>query len=301
MSKLPSRILVGVGFSDEGSSVPRSAASEQDRALFAQALWLAQKLGASLHLFHCIEVEDLEFVDGRGRLHRLIEEQVSVELQRMVDQADAALVEARFSIRHGQPSHQLLEEVRGVGADLVMVGPHRPGYALLERLLHGSTAQDLLRRCPVSLWVTHPSAPASVQSAIVPLDLGPGTARLVGIAESFRAATGAELHALHCVSYTDDMVLWRYPDGAERVVAYHAQVRSAARAALAAAVAQDPSWNVLVSEDSVWGALERGAAAQEYDVCIIAGTSGASLANRLLGSTAEKVLSLVPATMWVVR
>jgi nucleotide-binding universal stress UspA family protein len=78
-----------------------------------------------------------------------------VKAQDVVDRTVAKLgalgltLESR--LRRGDPSHEIVEEAKSWGADLIVVGSH--GRTGMQRLLLGSVAEQIVRHAPCSVEV----------------------------------------------------------------------------------------------------------------------------------------------------
>jgi len=119
---------------------------------------LTRALGGTLELLHVPEeIAILEASRGasedyrtwrRDELHRLE--------QRLGDAAElhAAGVPAVITVQPGRPAAVLQERARAAEADWIALGTH--GYAGLERLLYGSTAEEVLHRAEIPVLLLNP-------------------------------------------------------------------------------------------------------------------------------------------------
>ena len=136
------RILAALDFSPVAERVLELAAS------------LAASYGAQLTLVH-VAAPDPEFV-GYGIGPEGVREQRARELReehRELQARSEALrgrgIEAKALLVAGPTVEQILEEARGLDADLIVIGSH--GHGLVHRVLVGSTTEGVLRgaACPV--------------------------------------------------------------------------------------------------------------------------------------------------------
>ena len=76
----------------------------------------------------------------------VVENNLAIARQELLEQAESVGAEAE--IRSGHPPTVILETAKEVGADIIIVGSHRPG---LQHYLLGSTAARVVRHaeCPV--------------------------------------------------------------------------------------------------------------------------------------------------------
>jgi len=122
------------------------------RAL-AYAVSLAKLSGGRLHLVHVL-MEPVQALDVTAALpypdlevRREWEEVARGKLAREVKAAEKRGVAATSEIRWGRPSDTIVDAAGKHKASLVVLGTH--GRSALEKLLIGSTAERVLRLCPV--------------------------------------------------------------------------------------------------------------------------------------------------------
>lgn len=137
MTEARKKILVPVDF--EGAC----------RRALSTAHWLAGPLGADVVLLHVharagfdhpeLPAEMVERIQG------VLEEEAKETLANLA--RDVGAKEALF--RHGDPAEQILEVAREQSPALVVMGTH--GRRGINRVIHGSVADAVLRACPVPL------------------------------------------------------------------------------------------------------------------------------------------------------
>jgi nucleotide-binding universal stress UspA family protein len=122
------------------------------RAL-AFAVSLASSQGARIHLVHVLS-EPVQALDVAGALPYLDvatrkewEEASRARLEAEAKAAEKRGVSATSEIRWGRPSDALIEAAAATKASMVVVGTH--GRSAFEQFLLGSTAERVVRRCPV--------------------------------------------------------------------------------------------------------------------------------------------------------
>ena len=173
MKPTVTRILVPVDFSEHS-----------DRAVDYAAM-LAEKLDASLHLLHVVDVPTVP-VPWTGELYGLtlpeLEPGLVAEAQRQVGEAVERLKDAGMTSVHGEVRTGLtaatIVTVALNSFDLIVMGSHGHGRvhsALLgcvsQKVLHASPIPVLLTRAPREEAAPAP-APASMESS---LDIRPMT------------------------------------------------------------------------------------------------------------------------------
>ncbi len=134
------QILTAVDFTDDSN------------AAFAEALSLASRLGATLHVAHVVmpvPVSPAELVVQPPAGPRL--DEVKAALAHLVDAATARGVKVESHLMVGEIVFGLLDLASRVGATLIVVGSH--GKGLLRRALVGSVAAGLCRKSRVPVVV----------------------------------------------------------------------------------------------------------------------------------------------------
>jgi len=97
---------------------------------------------------------------------------------------------AACSIETGHPA-QCLADAAGP-YDLICIGPH----AARGRIDFGSTTRALLAESGTPIW-TQPHAPRPIRSILAPVDLGPGSARILDAAAVVASRFGATVRAAY--------------------------------------------------------------------------------------------------------
>lgn len=138
--------------------VPIDGSTTSDKAL-AAALELARETGASVRLFHFLELTYATGLDFDGQARLLLREAGEQILAKALAGARSAGVPAESRLRD-QPAERLGEAVadaaREWNADLIVVGTH--GRHGVGRVLLGSGAEQIVRLAPVLLVIRGESA-----------------------------------------------------------------------------------------------------------------------------------------------
>jgi nucleotide-binding universal stress UspA family protein len=105
----------------------------------------------------------------------------------------AAGLDTTSVVRDGDPAAEIVAEVRGAEADLVVMATH--GRSGLARALLGSVADGVVTHSPVPVVLLRPGGHrmTGVQRLLVPLDGSPGGTLALGVALGLSRATGAGL------------------------------------------------------------------------------------------------------------
>lgn len=187
----PTRILAPVDFSN---------ASE---AALRQAIDLAARTGAELHVLHVVpdSVADREApFDERSEEDRAF-------YQRLWDRADGMLaafldrmpvgdVGVKQVLSRGRPACVALDYAEEAGADLIVIGTQ--GHRGLRRFFLGSVAEEVLRRARVPVLVV-PEAwqQEPVRLVIAPTDFSDASREALPVAAALAARYEADLALVH--------------------------------------------------------------------------------------------------------
>lgn len=140
-------IVVAVDFSNVTTSVLEMASG------------LAKAFGAKLRLLHVVEPEPSYTAygftpDEFPALHAYQEEakrRASTKLEELLATVKPGLPDAECQIAEGSPLHSLLDYIKEVGADFVVLGSH--GHGAIASLLLGSVAEGMVRKATVPTLV----------------------------------------------------------------------------------------------------------------------------------------------------
>jgi nucleotide-binding universal stress UspA family protein len=136
-------IVVAVDFSNVTSSVLEMASG------------LAKAFGAKLRLLHVVEPEPSYTAygftpDEFPALHAYQEEakrRAAAKLDELLATVKSGLADAECQIAEGSPLHSLLDYIKEIGADFVVLGSH--GHGAIASLLLGSVAEGMVRKATV--------------------------------------------------------------------------------------------------------------------------------------------------------
>jgi nucleotide-binding universal stress UspA family protein len=148
---LPSRIVVGTDGSETASEAVR------------QAIELAKKLGANLHLVSAYRMPATTAMalgaDAMGMAglapayewHEASPKAARQVVQRAAEMAAREGVTAEIHITDGNAADVIIGVAETVGADLIMVGDR--GMSGVKRFLTGSVPNAIAHRSPCSVWI----------------------------------------------------------------------------------------------------------------------------------------------------
>ena len=273
------RILVPSDGSD-----PSVAAAEAATAL-------ARRFGATLHVVHVVDTNELPLGADTAVVEALVSRGETV-VDGAADAATAAGVDVETAVlRDGAVAHRaIVTYAADHDVDLVVMGTH--GRTGLDRFVLGSVAEWTIRLSPAPVLALHGETAfdAAFADVVVPTDGSDAAEHAAGLAVELAAATGAALHVVHVV---DLGVVWQDADAGQVLDA----LTESGREAVERVVERAETAGVEGLEASVLrGAPHRAivdyAADHDADL-VVMGTHGRTgLERYLLGSVTERVVRL---------
>ncbi|MFH1034653.1 MAG: universal stress protein [Pseudomonadota bacterium] len=134
--------------------------SGYSQATLRAALEMSREVGAALAVLNVLNQRDVEAVrnavkygqtgglDEQGFIARQSQERREM-IARLLAECGGDPAAAEVAVRVGVPAQEILEAVREMKADLVVMGTK--GRTNLAMSLFGSTAERVYRRCPVTV------------------------------------------------------------------------------------------------------------------------------------------------------
>ena len=197
----PTSILAAVDFSD-GS-----------RAALALAARLAVHCGARLHVLHAQE----PLLEAAGQQRGLdVEAETRDELRRFIAESwPTSVASPHLHAASGPAAEVIVDVARRERADMIVVGSR--GMSTVERLVFGSTAEQVLRRVDVSVLVVPPDWTVDgrtpdlvgVGPLIVGIDLLPPSVRAAAAAGWLAASLHTWLEVVHVVPSPTVLQRWQ--------------------------------------------------------------------------------------------
>ncbi len=297
---LPRKLLVGLAFQDDPLD-DNFDLLDADHPLIEQAIWYCQRTGASVTFTHVVEENDHRFPGIEKTLHEIMREKVPAILEKAVGLAKHEGVAAQWDMSFGTPWYEMIQKVKADGYDMVMVGP-RCSDSFVDRVLHGSTARRLMRKCPCPVWVTTPDTTPTIDRVLVPMDFTPLSEHAVAVANAIHALTGAERYAVHCPDRYGMIATRRMPDPDAALAEYHAKVRAETEARFQEFFGDaHEAWNTLVYFDAVERVVNHVADSLKVDIVVMGSVARTGLAGWIMGNTAEKVLLHLESPVLVLK
>jgi universal stress protein E len=302
-------ILVGVDL------VPgsRSGAPElgpDNREAVRRAIWLASHNSANLLFFSALYVPEspLPALIGEDKSQSAPTAETAIRrgLAALVEEARNAGVKATAQLVRGRAWVEIILQVQRDQHDLVVVGArHLQGF---RRIFFGSTAMNLVRKCPCAVWVTKARPEAGPMKVLVASDLSPVTEEALRLGLSLRDLCEAKVHVLHVVEYPLDR-LWSTGLPNPATDAYHEKIRAEAMRALeqqleraseggsTEGVSLHLADRVAVPEPAILQFLEQ----HDIDLLIIGTIARTGIPGMFIGNTAERLLPEVSCSVLAVK
>ena len=268
-------VLVADDLSEDAATVVRSAGA------------LASLAEAELHVVHAVDAADHGEGPGPAELHD-VRDAVESHLGDVLP--DGAEVRTSH-VEAGRAHEVILKRAREVGADLIVIGPHRGRRQVLAPL--GTTADHLVRTAEVPCLILRRPLSLPLRRILVPTDLSESANRALDLAFIWGAAlrmpkSSGEttyLDLVHVMAEAGEAA----DDGA------HAGAESALRSQVEAAAGSLGAFSMLKVETAVLPAtdvaetIQRVADEKNVDLLVI-GTHGESERTReLVGSVSSAV------------
>jgi len=275
--------------------------AEQQPAL-ERACWLAKKTGAELDLLVCYYNEYLsgDRLFDSPSLERARAEVIDNHAQRLESMAEPLRKDGLFvttSAVWDHPLHEgIIRHAVDVGADVVLKDTHH--HTALARALLTNTDWNLIRTCPMPLWLVKPheiaEAPVFIAS-IDPMNEHDKPAALddeiLQTGRLISEAVEGKLHALHCYD--------------PRV----AVATATANAYIPISLPYDeitqfhgiPKENTHLLAGMTHEELPEHAARLGADVVVMGAVSRNRWKRLFIGATAERTLEFVPCDMLIIK
>lgn len=161
------KILVGIDLS-KGDRLAVSDLSEPNRIAVEQAILAAGPANAEITFFTAFEISEqaLHLCEkGEHNITETITTSASRVLDELIAQAEESSVKANKKFVFGKGWVEIIREVIRGEFGLVVMGTR--DQKSTARMLFGSTAMQVIRKCPCPVWVTKPDDIPGVQNILV--------------------------------------------------------------------------------------------------------------------------------------
>ena len=299
-------ILVAIDF---------SGASE---AALKQAVWFSKKTGASITLVHVLQtlrspvtsdgelkmevltdlgtnegesIEDLELVARRD---------TDIELRRLIGRI-AGSIDVQTKVFVGSSFAEIVNAVDKDGYDVVVVGTR--GLAPWEEFLVGSTAKQLIRKCPSSVWIVKAEHVGQPKVVLAATDFSDVSLKAATHGLWLAQQADADFHLLHFVDSNDvpDDAISKIPKGSSLQQEINEEATKRMNAFVDSLSVDRSRIQMHLAWGTPWKEVSR--LSQQLNADLIAmGTVGRSgILGILLGNTADKVLQSCNCSILTVK
>jgi nucleotide-binding universal stress UspA family protein len=268
-----------------------SAAS--DRA-FDHARLLAEGFGARLVLYHALELADDTGEHAEREMQHRLDRAAREHLSR---RAESCSVPTHVEVERCRVATDALASyVRAQKPDLVVMGTR--GRSGLAHFVVGSVAEHVLQRTQVPiLCVREPAHGVALplRRIVVPTDLSTSSRRALPLAAALGRTFGAEILAVHIADVRLRGATWGVTTLVEDRLPSEEHVADFVRREM-----PDLRVRARVDLGSVCDGVARVAADEHADLIVLSTHGEDSLADRLHGSHAERVVRHSPCPVLVV-
>jgi len=286
--------------------------SQENQPALQRAAWLAQRSGAALELllgeFHTGLDGGLLFdVPALEKARAALLAQRNQWLETLAAPLRAAGLHVKVQVRWGKPLHKvILARVDELRPDLLFKSARNQG--LLKRLFLTNTCWQLIRHCPVPLWLVHHGEweGSRLCVALDPLHSADKPAildhRLIAGARELSSKLKMEDHYLHCFAPLPRTLVF----DVELVAAYNQYAEQSAeqhRQAFETLLGQYPIAmpNTHLVEGFPEEAIPHFVREQGIDLLLMGAIARGHLETALIGNTAERVLEAVDCDLLVLK
>jgi nucleotide-binding universal stress UspA family protein len=286
--------------------------SQGSKAALAQAAFMAQRVGAHLHVLHVwggpefVPPDESTSDTTVSSFSRALEAQATRELEKFVNEAKERGIAIEHSfMESGVASSTIVAVAKRHKYDLIVLGTH--GRTGVAHALLGSVAERVVRQahCPV-VTVREQTAERTpaIRRILSPVDYSQGSRRALDYASTIARAFRAELDVVHVwdrPSYVAEDVIVHAPDVTQRslgdLIRENAERQmndflASHSGAKNEGSRQFPPHRLLSGEpaSTLIGELDKG----EYDLVVLGTHGRTGLKRFLLGSIAEKLVRYSP-------
>jgi universal stress protein E len=277
-----------------------------------RATWLAKRANSAVELLLCEYNSALDggyFFDGpaQQKARESLLENRKTWLNTLAQPLRDAGISVSIEARWGKPLHtMILQRVNEVNPDLVLRDAHSHG--LLQRLFLNNTCWQLIRQCPVPLWLVRDSEwkGQRICAAVDPAHSSDSTAALDHLLVKSTAALakmlGMQADYIHSYAPLPRTMVF----DTELVVAYDQYVERSAKHhsdAFEKLMVDYPNEkaNRHLLEGFPEETIPEFIKEHNIDLLVMGAVSRGNLENALIGNTAERVLEAVQTDLLVIK
>lgn len=289
------KIVVGVDLDVHGSQLTSSS-----KRAIAQAEWLAVKNGGDVQLVHStrtdryVEMHEGHWAIIHEGLSPVGEHALETAAQRLRD----AEVDCTISVRDDRPFLAICMAAIEGNADLVLLGKHEEGS---ESTKIGSVARNVLRNCPVPVWVVKPDADMSPKVILAATDLSKVGGRAINYAAFLAKELASDLHVTHAYQIEMATQMSGAYEGGETLIS---AAREAATKGVEEQIARsefDEPATLHVACNSPSNEILGLDKELRPDLIVMGMVSREGIPGLILGNTAERVLGRLHSSLLAIK
>ncbi len=285
--------------------------SQQEQPALQRAVWLARQTGASLELLLCeyqsaLEHGGLFSADASDQARTALLQERQEWLETLAAPLRSAGLLVQLSLRWGKPlDQQVLAHVAANPPDLLFKAARNHG--LFRRLFLSNSCWQLIRNCPVPVWLVHHgewSGHNRLCAALDPLHSADKPAalehQLLSASRELSVQLGLEPYYLHCYEplprtlVFDSALIADYTEYEQQCYEQHRQAFADLLAPYA--IAHHNSHLIKGYAEAVIPTFIREHA---IDLLLMGAVSRGHIETALIGNTAERVLEEVDCDLLV--
>lgn len=292
------KILVATDFSDCA------------RTALSQGVQLARLTGAEVTLAHVVPLtrETMEGMAANPWYAAANVDEIERRLRHGADerlQAELQPYEGGVSLHvktlWGTPFIEIIHAVQEENFDLVVVGTR--GRSPLSRLLVGSTATRLVRKCPCPVWAAKPRESRELRSILAPVDFSAASEKSLRTAAELAAEAEVPLHVLHVYADGRELEaysLWTDDEPSElRKLTRRQALEGLERFIDRLQLPVRPS--LRVERGDAWKRIVAAGRRLDVDLTVMGTIGRGGVSGLLVGNTAEKVMHLGEGPLLAVK
>lgn len=289
--------------------------SEHAIVALKQAVLFCQQTGAEMTVVHVLDhvaasVPATSF-EAHWRIppadihkaERRLRRQAEQRLAEQVEPWRTKVRQLRTEIRVGVPFVEVIRLVAEKRIDLVLAGTR--GLYGFKRMLVGSTAERLVRKCPCPVWIVKPGHADSPRSILAPVDFSEVSGKSLELAAYLARLSDCRLDVLHILSTTDDVV--QFPENTTHndLILLRQEVRRSVSQRMNEFVGSHVPADVIVRERLAvgvpWQRIRYAARRLHADLIVLGSVGRMGVPGFLIGNTAEKVLRYCDFSLLTVK
>jgi nucleotide-binding universal stress UspA family protein len=284
----------------------------EDHPPLTWAKLLAEHTGASLTLVDVVPAFSWPMrlaMRDHAHVTELLLQEKQEKLDALADPLKKKGLQVDTKVFSGRSSNEIIRQVLRGKHDLVVCLPK--GATSRREGMLGTTALQLLRRCPCPVWVAKPESHPKLRHILVAVDPVPhDVARselndaLLELGKAISAAEKCRLSVLHAWSiYGESMLRSRLVESDFREIEKNTrtEIERAFEELLARHGMKIADDNVHFVKAEAAQAMAQLTAGGDVDLLLIGTTARSGVAGALMGNTAEKIVDQVPCSILALK